>query len=123
MTRRKRRSETRTLWRGISEALLDPGVRLLLMLTLTVILLGGLFYSFIEGWAFIDAVYFSTVTIATIGYGDFSPQTVIGKIFTIGYIVVGIGLFVALASAVADHLIRRTEKDLDRSNREEGPEG
>jgi len=58
----------------------------------TVILLGGGVYSKIEGWSIIDSIYFSTVTITTLGYGDFVPVTQFGKIFTIFFSVSGIAL-------------------------------
>ena len=34
--------------------------------------------------------------MSTVGYGDFSPQTTFGKLFTVVYIFVGIGVFVLL---------------------------
>ncbi len=39
-----------------------------------------------------DALYFSVVTLTTVGDKDFSSQTDFGKIFTILYIFIGIGL-------------------------------
>ncbi len=112
MSRPPGRHSTWTSIRGFREAILDPGVRLLIGLTAFVILGGAPFYMTVEGWGFVDSLYFATVTISTVGYGDLSPETAFGRLFTIGYIVVGIGLFVALASAIADHLIRRARRDL-----------
>ena len=37
--------------------------------------------------SFIDALYYSMVTIATIGYGDISPHTAAGRIATTYYII------------------------------------
>lgn len=110
--KRKPMKNTRTLLEGLREALRDPSVRLLLMLTASFLMAGALVYSLVEGWGAVDSIYFATVTIATVGYGDFSPQTDIGKLFTVFYIIAGIGLFVALASAIADHLISRAKADL-----------
>lgn len=101
----------RSLFAGVGMALGDPQVRLLMGMTLSVIGVATVFYRFVEGWTFVDAAYFATVTIATVGYGDFAPQTVAGKLFTIGYVLVGIGLFVAAGTALADHLIRRARQD------------
>ena len=53
-----------------------------------------------------DAVYFSVMTVATVGYGDFSPHTTLGKMFTIFYVLCGLGLFVAAATAVADSVLQ-----------------
>jgi len=43
-----------------------------------------------ESWTFIDALYFSVVTISTVGYGDMTPSTDGSKAFTIIYIFFGI---------------------------------
>ena len=69
-----------------------------------VILFGGaLFYHLIEGWSYLDSVYFSAITLTTIGYGDFSPKTDAGKLFTIIYIGVGVGLILTFINTVFSH--------------------
>jgi len=53
-------------------------MRILIYLTLTIffILLSGTFiYHKLEGWSWIDSLYFTTVTMATVGYGDMHPTT------------------------------------------------
>ena len=52
--------------------------------------LGCAFYWYVEGWAPLDTVYFLTVTSTTVGYGDISPVSTIGKLFTCFYALVGI---------------------------------
>ncbi|MBI5046694.1 two pore domain potassium channel family protein [Candidatus Micrarchaeota archaeon] len=54
------------------------------------------FFHFVEGWNFLDAAYYPTVTIATVGYGDLTPKTSIGKIGAIILIFSGVstGLYV-----------------------------
>jgi multidrug transporter EmrE-like cation transporter len=51
---------------------------------------GILHYTYVEGWTFVECIYFITVTITTCGYGFFHPTTDPSKIFTIFYIFVGI---------------------------------
>jgi voltage-gated potassium channel Kch len=96
----------RFLIRGFSIAFREAEVRALVTLAAALILLAAVFYRLVEGWSLLDSVYFSVVTIATVGYGDLAPQTALGKIFTIGYIFVGIGLFVATATSIAHAVIR-----------------
>ncbi|KAA8498046.1 Calcium-activated potassium channel subunit alpha-1 [Porphyridium purpureum] len=47
-------------------------------------------------WRWFNGLYFTVVTLATVGYGDFVPETYIGKVFMIFVIVVGVFLFSAL---------------------------
>ena len=101
----------RQLFHGLVVAFSDDRIRGLLMLTFAMIAVASLFYWYVEGWSYLDSVYFSVITIATVGYGDLSPQTALGKIFTIGYIFAGLGLFVAAASSIADSIIRSNRDD------------
>jgi len=70
------------------------------------ILFGMLIYHYLEGWDWIDALYFCVVTLATVGYGDFTPTTPIGKLFTILYIINGIGILLFFVDKVVD--VRKT---------------
>jgi hypothetical protein len=92
---------------AMRDALKDPKVRGISLVTAVVVSGATVFYMLVEGWRLVDAAYFSVVTIATVGYGDISPQTDIGKIFTMAYIFCGIGLFIAAGSAFAEGLLRR----------------
>lgn len=66
--------------------------------------LGTVAYEFLEGWNFIDAFYFSIVTLATVGYGDHYPVTTIGKLFTTVYIMVGVTTFLLWISELSRYL-------------------
>src|SRR5215204_3134752 len=59
----------------------EPQFVSLALLTLIAIVSGTAFYSLVEGLRFVDALYFSVVTLTTVGYGDFAPETDIGKLF------------------------------------------
>ncbi|HKO33517.1 MAG TPA: potassium channel family protein [Candidatus Limnocylindria bacterium] len=70
---------------------------------------GTIFYSLVEDWSPLDSLYFSVTTLATVGYGDFAPKTEIGKVFTIFFVLAGVGVLVVFASEVARQTITRTE--------------
>jgi hypothetical protein len=71
------------------------------LLTLIAIASGTGFYSIVEGLRFVDALYFSVVTLTTVGYGDFAPQTDVGKLFTAVYVLVGIGILLTFVTTLA----------------------
>jgi hypothetical protein len=80
------------LVRGIRDGLKEPEFRGLFWSVVLILLSGTWFYHAVEGWSWLDAFYFSVITLTTVGYGDFSPQTAVGKIFTIVYIILGLGV-------------------------------
>lgn len=44
----------------------------------------------IEGWPILDALFMTVITISTIGYGEVLPLSYVGRLFTIGLIIVGV---------------------------------
>jgi len=46
-----------------------------------------------DDWHFFNCFYFVIVTLSTVGFGDISPETLQGRIYTIGMIIVGIIVF------------------------------
>lgn len=100
----------RELGTGLRAAFADTRVRTLLMLTATLIGLASTAFHYAEGWRWLNSIYFSVVTIATVGFGDFAPKTDVGKIVTIVYVLCGLGLFVATATAIADAIILHTRQ-------------
>jgi voltage-gated potassium channel len=113
-------ANVRRLFHGLGHALRQPEVQGVAQLALSLILVATIFYWLVEGWSLLDAAYFAVVTIATVGYGDLAPQTTLGKIFTIGYIVSGIGIFVAAVTALAQatlHADQAPPEQSERSNR------
>ncbi|MEM8957931.1 MAG: potassium channel family protein [Pseudomonadota bacterium] len=97
------------LLKAIARSWNDPHFRGGLVLCLAMLLSGTVFYSSVEGWHWVDALYFSATTLSTVGFGDLSPQTQIGKVFTVLFVFAGVGVFIALFVQFAKALLRDTD--------------
>ena len=60
---------------------------------------------------FIDAVYFTVITMATVGYGDITPRTTDARLFTISLVVLGLAVFATSLPAIVAPLIDKRMKN------------
>jgi voltage-gated potassium channel len=97
--------------RAFVHGLKDAEFRALLLVLVSLLVSGTIFYSTVEGWGILDSLYFSVTTLATVGYGDLHPTTPLSKVFTMFYIVLGVGVFVAFITKVTADETRRKRGD------------
>lgn len=72
----------------------------------------------------VTALYFSSVTMSTVGYGDIIPQTTEAKLFSISLIVFGVAVFATTLTALVtpvlsrsmDHIANRKAHKMKREN-------
>jgi voltage-gated potassium channel len=86
----------------------------LFSLVILTLVSGTLFYSQVEGWSLLDSLYFSIITLTTVGYGDLTPATAAGNVFTIVYLFAGIGLILGFVNAIAKRSTERRAGVFDR---------
>ena len=86
--------------------------RLIYIMIVIVLILfsSATFYHFVENWRYLDALYFSAATMTTVGYGDITPKTDLGKIFTIVYVFAGVGIALYGISLIAAHFVEVGEE-------------
>jgi len=101
------------LVRSVLEFVKDSRYRNLLMTSTVILIIGTIVYHELEGWTWLDSLYFSVITLTTIGFGDFAPETVGGKIFTMFYIVIGLGMILGFINAVYEHYRIHTEARME----------
>ena len=68
-------------------------IRQIVLLLITLHVTGVVGYMIIEGWPFLDALYMTVITLGTVGYGETQPLDTPGRVFTIFFILIGIGSF------------------------------
>jgi voltage-gated potassium channel len=97
----------RSLRRAVGAVMHDPETKALPLVAGALLLTGTIFFWRTEDWTIIQALYFSVVTLTTVGYGDLHPTSAGTQIFTITYILTGLGVFVALLASVAEKYIEQ----------------
>ncbi len=70
-----------------------------------------LLFHLIENRDIITSLYWTVITMATIGYGDITPTTTAGKLLAMAMAISGIAIYTAFASVIVDHI---TEKNIRR---------
>jgi voltage-gated potassium channel len=78
----------------------DPESRPIFAWAAVALLTGTVLFHFLEGWSLLNAFYFSVITLATVGYGDFVPTTPLTRILTILYVINGISILLALLDRI-----------------------
>jgi voltage-gated potassium channel len=101
-------------WHTLRTSFEDAKFRALLFNVVLLLTVGTLFYWKVEGWSLFNSLYFCVITLCTVGYGDFTPQTTLGRGFTMIYVFLGIGLIVAFASHFANQMVERREAHIVR---------
>src|SRR3954452_7702492 len=82
----------------------SPGRACVYLLSCTV-LIGGLLFSFIEPDAdWFDGIWWTVVTLTTVGYGDYSPETFLGRWLAAFVMAGGIGSGANLPGILADEI-------------------
>ena len=76
-----------------------------IILTVIILITGTVVYNKVEGFSWVDSLYFSVITLTTVGYGDLHPETTIGKLFTAAYVLVGIGILFAFVEIFSEHMV------------------
>ena len=89
---------------------LKSRLRVFLVVLLVVVVLAILGLMIIEDLSLADALYFTIVTVATVGYGDIHPATLGGKILAVVLIITGVGTFLGVLANATEIMLNRRER-------------
>lgn len=89
-------------------------LRLIMLFSILSILAlaGAIGFMVVEDISFFDALYFTIVTISTVGYGDINPTTTVGKILAIVLVVLGVAIFLGVVANATQLLLQRRQESL-----------
>ena len=87
------------------------------------VLIGTVGYAWLEGWSLVNALYATIITMTTVGYGDFSPQTFSGRLFSIFFTLFAIALGGYALSMLAVVVIENEKTRLARKRQERRMKG
>ena len=92
-----------------------PG-RACLYLLLTTVLVGGGFFSLVEPDAdWVDGMWWAIVTLTTVGYGDYSPETLAGRWVATFVMAGGLGSVAILTGLLADEIREARIRERDET--------
>jgi len=108
---------------------MDRSNQLLISICMSIMLIGFgcLGYIVIEGWGFMDALYMTIITLATVGYSEVHAISGAGRIFTLVLIILGVGYFLYVVGNIIQFLVegriravlgrRKLDTQINRLNR------
>ena len=93
--------EHATFTRSLLREAFSREIRNLFFIVTGFVIVGTIVYKYVEGWGWVDSYYFSVMTLTTVGYGDLTPVTTTGKIFTTLFVFGGLGIVFTFVQTLA----------------------
>ena len=99
------------LWRSVWAFIKRENIDRIVLILGILIAISCLVISKVESISLIDSLWWSIVTLTTVGYGDIAPATAVGRVIAVVNMFLGIGLLAALSATLASVLVERKMKE------------
>jgi voltage-gated potassium channel len=80
-------------------------IRIVLMAVVGAIALGTVVFHLVEGWSILDSLYVTVQTVTTVGFGDLTPRTTLGRAFATFFMMVGVGIVLYSLTSVVQAIV------------------
>jgi len=72
------------------------------MVLVILLSIGTIAYKHLENWTWVQSLYFSAVTLTTVGYGDLYPTHDASRLFTVVFVFAGVSFVLFSLTLMAD---------------------
>ena len=83
-----------------------------------IILIGAVTINYLEGWPFIDSLYWAVMTVLTIGDAVHVPSLAITKGFVIIYAIIGVSAALYALLNLATYVLEKHQRGFERIGEE-----
>lgn len=101
----------------------EPEARSAILAAGFLLMVGVVFYCIVEDWTFVDSLYFCVTTLTTVGFGNPAPSTDLGKLFTVFFVLCGVGMFLAVINALGKAAMENARPRFSRKGTGQAGEG
>ena len=77
--------------------------------------LGTWLFHWLEDWTWLESLYFVVSTATTVGYGDVTPETDMGRIAAIVFMLIGTGILVTSIGFIGAYFVNRREAKIKKN--------
>ncbi|WP_282801710.1 ion channel [Secundilactobacillus kimchicus] len=91
---------------GLKRLLRTNGLIYLVWITFALLLISATIYSYSEGISWPNSMWWAITTASTVGYGDISPHTLLGRIAAAALMLVGVAFIGMLTSSLTAYFAK-----------------
>ncbi|MGA3232538.1 potassium channel family protein [Lactiplantibacillus pentosus] len=91
----------------------STGFIYLFSISIAIIVLSALLFSVFEHQSLSDSLWWAITTATTVGYGDDTPHTAVGKVIAVGLMFGGIGFIGLLTSTITDFFTQQASQNVE----------